>query len=183
MRSLTRLLTFDSDMVQTRSQRANKLRSPDKKAILRGYANGMNSSEIAKVIGAKPATIRKQKQRYGLIKDLPPKEKKSRSKINARVGLAIKRAVSENPLISIRKLPGILRESLPNEPWIPQKTAVAEFLKVNGIIKRHRRHKCPINERNRIKRLIFANQWLINGRDTLGNVMWTDETRVRLFSS
>lgn len=35
----------------------------------------------------------------------------------------------------------------------------------------------PISIANRQKRLEFANKWLVNGENTLGNVMWTDESK------
>ena len=160
-------------------RRHKNLTSPEKRSILRGFANGLNSGDIGKVIGVKPATVRKLKSRNKSILNLPPKEKKGKSKINARVGLAIKKLIIEKPTVSIRKLPGMIQEMLPEEPWIPKKTAIFDFLKRNGFSKRAPWLKCPINERNRIKRLDFANFWLKDGKDTLGNVMWTDETRVR----
>ena len=38
--------------------------------------------------------------------------------------------------------------------------------------------KPPLTDANRIKRLAFANRWMMNGVCTLDNVIWTDETRV-----
>ena len=93
--------------------------------------------------------------------------------------MAIKSIVRETSTIAIRKIPGLLMKMLPNELWIPQKTAIFNYLKVNGFIKRAPWLKCPINERNGIKRLDFANFWQKDKKDTLGNVMWIDETKVR----
>ena len=124
----------------------------------------MNSSQIGKVIGANPATIRKIKSRANRIINLLPKEKKSKTKINARVCLPIKKIVIETLNVAIRKIPGILREWLPNEPCLPQKTVITDFLKVNGFVKRALWLKCPINERNKIKRLDFANFWPKDGK-------------------
>ena len=108
--------------------------------------------------------------------------KKYKTKINATVGLAIKQIVRVNPTVSLRKIPAILRNTLPNELWIPQYSAVYQFLKKTNISKKPLLLKCPISETNRKKRLEFAKTWLDkNKQDKLGIVFWTDETRVKLF--
>ena len=141
----------------------------------------MTSGQIGQLIGANPtaSTVRKRKQRLKLIEGLPLKEKKSKSKINAAVDLAIKEIVRENPAISVRKIPAVLKIKLPRETWLPKHSAVYKFLKKSNLSKRVPMLKCPISETNRKKRLEFANAWLDkHKRCKLGIIIWTDETRV-----
>ena len=139
----------------------------------------MSSEQIGKVIGASASTVRKRKQRLKLFEGIPIKERRSKSKINAAVGCAIKKVIRENPTISIRKIPALLKSMLPMEAWIPKYCAVYKFLKKNNLSKRSPMLKCPISETNRKKRLEFAKAWLDeNKQDKLGIVFWTDETRV-----
>ncbi len=169
-------------MNRSPSKRRSNFSSPEIKSISRGLANGLTSGQIGKVIGASASTIRKKKQRLQLVEGLPPKEKKSKTKINATVGLAIKQIVRENPIVSVRKIPAILQNLLPSELWIPKYSAVYQYLKKTGISKRTPLLKCPISETNRKKRLDFAKTWLDKNKlDKLGIVFWTDETRVKMF--
>jgi hypothetical protein len=155
------------------------LTEAEKKNIQNGVNRGTNSTVIGGVIDRDPATIRTFKRRNRLYGDLPPPIKINRSPITAAMGLVIKRTVISNPRISAVKIRQTLMELIPNQNWYPQKTAILQFLKKNNLSKLTPWIKCPINERNRQKRLDFANFWLVDGQDTLGNVMWTDETRIQ----
>ena len=166
-------------MVRSPSKRRSNFSSPEIKSISRGILNGLTSAQIEKVIGASASTVRKRKQRLKFIEGIPAKEKIPKSKINAAVGCAIKKVIRENPTISIRKFPALLKSMLPMEAWIPKYCAVYKFLEKNGLSKRLPMLKCGISETNRKKRVDFAKAWIDkNKQDKLEIVFWTKETRV-----
>jgi transposase len=55
---------------------------------------------------------------------------------------------------------------------------VHRYLKKQGFKKAKSVLKPPLLERHIQARLKFAKTWLVGGKDTLGNVIWSDETRV-----
>ena len=54
--------------------------------IIKSYAEGIRPSVISKQIGKTVNSIKKFYSRWKLDKDLPPKEKKNRSKIVEKMG-------------------------------------------------------------------------------------------------
>ena len=52
-------------------------------------------------------------------------------------------------------------------------------MKRNEYVKTSPTLKPPLSEANRIKRLAFANRWLVEGVCELGNVIWTDKTMLK----
>jgi len=61
---------------------------------------------------------------------------------------------------------------------VPSYKSIGRFLKLNEFYDRKSELKPPLTNANKLKRLAFANKWMENGICTLGNVIWTDETRV-----
>ena len=51
------------------------------------------------------------------------------------------------------------------------------------MVKKAAHIKPPLSDVNKIKRLKFARKWLVNGVDTLENVMWSDETKIQAYPS
>ena len=157
----------------------NILTEEQKNNIINGYENGLGPTQIAKVIGVSRRTVASFHSKWNLNKDLPPKVKLAKTKINSRIGLFIKKIVSENPRIGYRAIPGKLAAEMPNATWIPKSRAILNFLKKNQMEKKQLLLKPPLNENSRKKRLDFATKWLVDGIDTLGNVIWTDESTFR----
>ena len=165
------------------SARASKANEYQKECIKRGYEADIPAKTIGIVLGLNPATVRQIWSRMQATINLPPAIVVRKTVINGRLSLAIKKILAQDASVAYRRVPGILREMLPNEPNIPSASAVQRFLADNNIVKRLLSLKAPINERNRLKRLAFVDKWLVNGEDTLGNVIWTDETSVQAVSS
>ena len=61
---------------------------------------------------------------------------------------------------------------------VPSHYSIRRYLKTSGYNSKKCQLKPPLSEANKVKRLEFANRWMSNGVCTLGNVIWTDETRV-----
>jgi len=110
---------------------------------------------------------------------LPAKLKVSKSKITAAIGLAIKNAVRDSPKAGLARIKGLIIKSLPNEPWYPSKTTIGKYLKECGKVKKKDRLKPFINNKNMLKRLQFAQEWVGERSDKLGVVVWSDESMVR----
>lgn len=161
------------EMVRTRL-------SESEKAIIRtNYANGNAPSAIAALLGRSPSTVRAYHSRYISMHGLPEPIIVKNYKIGATMGRAIKQIAAEMPKLGSRSYSQKLAEMLPNEPWYPSKDTIIRFLKRNGMARRVLMRKAPLNDERRANRVVFAQNWLENDHDTLGNVIWSDETTVR----
>jgi transposase len=170
--------------------RSSKLTEAEKAMIIESYALGVSPSLIARQI-KKPATqITTFHSRWKFLSTLPPKEKKSRTKIDGRFGLKIKKITLENPKMGLSKLAQKIKSDVPNlqwydyiNTWYPKKDTLKRFLGESGFKRRLPYLKPPLNEVNKAKRLAFAKKWMENGQCTLENVIWTDESRVASHSN
>lgn len=86
------------------------IRNDEKLIIIKSYEEGIPPRIISKQIGKSVASIKMFYSRWKLNKDLPPKEKHNRSKIDGRMGMLIKNQVLENPKLSLKKLASKIKE-------------------------------------------------------------------------
>jgi hypothetical protein len=154
-----------------------------KERIIASYELGWGPSDIAQILGLSAGAVKMHRSRHEKIKDLPPREKSNKRMIKGITARKILQIVEERPTIGYRSIPGLLEDDLPAGTWIPKPTTVREFLHRSGLEKRKLPQKPPLSAANVAKRLDFGNRWLVDGRDTLGNVIWTDETSIRSKSS
>lgn len=94
------------------STQQKPITNEEKLIIIKSYAEGILPSVISKQIGKTVNSIKKFYSRWKLNKDLPPKEKKSRSKIVERMGMLIKKQVLETPKLSLKKLAAKIKEKV-----------------------------------------------------------------------
>ena len=81
--------------------------------IIKSYDEGIRPRVISKQIGKTFNSIKKFYSRGKLNKDLPPKEKKNRSKIVEIMGILIKKKqVLETPKLSLKKLASKIKEKV-----------------------------------------------------------------------
>jgi transposase len=168
-------------------KRGQKLNDTEKAQVIKGYRDGTSLRELATVLGKPKGQISnffyKQKQ----VEGLPPREKKKNTMVTGRMGVVIKEIIRENNKLGVRAIPGKMRELLSGLPWFvyktltsryPSKDTIWRFLKRNKYSKKGANLKAPLKQVHIIRRLEFAKKWLVEGRNMLGNVIWTDETRV-----
>ena len=160
-------------------KRAPKLTTYQKTRILAAYEQGTEIGVVAQVLGVNASQITTFRSRFMADFGLPPKEKRSKSKIGAGMGVVLKKIVSEHPKFGHKRMVQKLKQELPDEHWYPSYKTVGRFLKKNDLLKVRHRLKPFINERNRLKRLDFAKAWIGETQDKLGCVIWSDETIVR----
>jgi hypothetical protein len=95
------------------------------------------------------------------------------------MGLAIKKLAGEANSMSIRAIAAQLKNELPNESWYPSRTTIQRYLARQGLVHKKSTLKPPLNATNRAKRLAFATEWLPNGLEWTGVVIWSDETTIK----
>jgi hypothetical protein len=156
-----------------------RLTEAQNKHIDNGYSYGFNSFQIANVVGAKPATVRKRLQRNREKAGLPPKIRTSKMTVTARMGLLIKRILQHNSKLSIQKARNLLIPHFPADSVLPSHDAFYRYLKACGWKNVKSIWQPPTSLLIRQKRLAFVEKWLVNGQETLGNVIWSDETTVK----
>lgn len=120
--------------------------------------------------------------RHRYIQEVGVPVRQERRKTTGRCGQLLKILVLEFPKLSLPKLRTKLAASLPTDSWyfivnirIPSKTTIWRFLREAQFFKKNPLLKAPLSEINQRKRLQFAEKWL---NEPLGNVLWSDETRV-----
>jgi hypothetical protein len=85
--------------------------------IIRSYDNGIDPSVIASQIKKTAGSISTFYCRYIQSQFLPPREITSRTKVDGRLGLMIKKVVLETPKLGVRKFKFKLKEKLPDGSW------------------------------------------------------------------
>jgi transposase len=159
-------------------RRAKKLTEEEKTIIVNSYDKGVTPSAISRVIGKTTSAIKSFFSRFKLNRNLPPKVKLNKGKIQGRMALALKKVVQDNPKLGIRKFTQKLKEAMPGELWYPKTTCIAKFLKLSNFKKIKPVIKPPLTATNKRKRLTYCNLWLRDGECTQGNMIFSDETQV-----
>jgi hypothetical protein len=95
------------------------------------------------------------------------------------MGLLIKRILLHNSELSMVKARSLLLPHFPDPSALPSKGAFYRYLKSCGWRNVKSIWEPPTSPAIRQKRLPFVEKWLVNGRDTLGHVIWSDETMVQ----
>ena len=94
------------------SSQQKPITNDEKLIIIKSYAEGIPPSVISKQIGKTVASIKMLYSRWKLHKDLPPKVKQNKSKIDGRLGLLIKNQVLETPKLALKKLAAKIKEKV-----------------------------------------------------------------------
>ena len=137
-------------------KRAKKLTDYQKARILAGYEKGTSIEQSGEVLGVNKTTITSYRSRFMKDFGLPPKEKQSKSKITARMGVLIKKIARETTNVGAHRIAQKLKQEIPDQPWYPSFKTIIRYLKKSGYCAKKHRLKPFINERNRLKRLKFA---------------------------
>ena len=159
--------------------RAPKLTEEQKACIERGQLGGVSNRNIAIVLGINEARIRTYISRNRINFGLEPAPIiKEWGKYRSQ-RMAILSIISTYPEISVAGIIGKLKTDFEPMEWYPSETWIRNYLKERGKDKLTLQLKPPINARIKGLRLDFARKWLNNGAETLGNIIWTDETMIR----
>jgi transposase len=141
---------------------------------------------IGQAIGKQPAAVKKYWQRNAALRGLPEKPKLSNSKTDGRVGLIIKKIVSENPKMSIADITYELNQRYEalglDTSELPKRSTIHEFLRKNQIVVVRLLKKPLLRLANQEKRLNFARQALATPNllaKLVHQTIWSDETTVR----
>lgn len=94
------------------STQQKPLNNDEKHIIIKSYEEGILPSVISRQIGKSVGSIKTFYCRWKLNRDLPPKEKHNRSKIDGRMGMLIKNQVLETPKLSLKKLASKIKEKV-----------------------------------------------------------------------
>ena len=156
----------------------NRLTSAQKDVIKNGLQQNMKCSDIAKLVGVNAAAVRKFKQRYLELEGLPPRIVQSTCTVTARMGMIKKRYLLANSKLSIKKARALLIGDVDEGEVIPSESSFRRYLKRCGWKNVKSVWQPPTSERIRAQRLEFVDRWLVNGVNTLEDVIWSYETTV-----
>jgi hypothetical protein len=94
------------------SSQQKPLTNDEKLMIINSYAAGIGPSIISQQIGKSAGSIRTFYCRWKLNSSLPPKLRRSRSKIDGRMGLLIKTQLLETPRYGLKKIRAGIKEKV-----------------------------------------------------------------------
>lgn len=156
-----------------------KLNKQDTNTINGAFERGVSVADIAKTFGVSKACIRKRKQRWNQTKDLPPRIILPMGKVKGRMCNELTRSIYADSSTSCRKLAGLLNASVSDPEEFVCHETVRRYLSKKGLVRKPGITKPPLNDRTISLREQFVDRWLVDGKDILGDVIWTDETMVR----
>lgn len=163
--------------------RSKRTRSSHKRIILNGIRQNMSSASIARMMNFKPGRVRMIKHRNKPENFLPPKPKVHKRLTDGRVGLAIKRMISENGNLTANKIIAKLKDEIKDGTPIPSKRTVCRFLQVNGYIIRVLKRKTMLRPQNVQKRLEWAKKHVNKDASYWDRIIWSDETTIQAIPS
>jgi hypothetical protein len=139
---------------------------------------GLEWETIALILEKTSDNCRKHYSNQKLIAGLPPKVViPKKTKINATIGVKLKKKLKENPKMSYRKLAGWLKEELGVEI---SRMTIQRFFKKNDWIAIPIPYKIPLRPLNRQKRLNFAKLY-VDDVEFINRILWSDETSVTAY--
>lgn len=142
-------------------------------------AEGFNSFQIGKALSIKPTRIRTFFSRQDALDYTGPKVILNSSKMDGFVGLTVERLAIEFPQFGVKRLAKMYKHRFPDESYHPGPSQIRRLLLRRGFVSGFKTRAPGLTRKNKEERVKFAKKWLINEEDTLGNVIWSDETMVR----
>lgn len=151
----------------------------DKTRIIELKSTNKTWKFISESVGATPGACRKVYECHLATVGLPPKEKLSKRLIQGHLAVIIKRMVEISPSLSYRDIENELKRDASAGERLPSHVTIRSFLLESGYLMVKLVKKPLLSEKNRQKRLIFAENGLQKPVGFWDNVIWSDETMVR----
>lgn len=153
----------------------------ERKIIIHNFKLGKPYRDIAKIVNRSLSTVEYIIKRYNTENRIQRKGRNAPNKIfNAYEERWIVRKIKENSKLSAPRLTQEVEKYL--KKTVNPET-VRRVLRKNGFYGRTARNKPYVNEKNRKKRLKFAEEYIKEDFSFWKNVIYTDESKFNLFQS
>lgn len=140
---------------------------------------GMTAKDIGFVLEKNPEAIRQRFLRLREVEGLPPKVKLSKSSVSGRAGLLFKRILLNNSKLGLKMARAYLIQEFQDLEHVPSVSSFSRYLRASGWKNVKSVWQPPTSARIRANRLAYVDRWLVGGRSTIGDVIWSDETTVK----
>jgi transposase len=151
-----------------------------KRRVVAAHESGEGYKKLAKRFNLHHSTVRSIVHKWKRDKTTRPAPRSGRPrKISARTARNLVRAVTEDPTVTARDL----QQQLIQSGIRVHKSTVQRALKRNGLRGCIARKKPLLKKQHRDARLQFALTHLSHPDTYWQRVLWTDETKIELFSS
>ena len=135
---------------------------------------GHTYSQISRLLNIPRSTISSACQKWDLTKDLPPKVKRYRGKIQGRDALRVSTYIREHPLATQRNV-------IEDLDLAVSTATLRRFFKHQGITRKTARRAPLISASNRSKRVNFAQKMLRWPVEKLRKILWSDEMTIKSY--
>jgi len=142
-------------------------------------AGNFNSTQIGKALTVSPDRIRMFFSRLNVQTYTGPRVILNKSKLDGYVGTCVERIASELPQFGVRRVSKIYKQRYPEESYHPGPSQINRLLQKKGFKSGFKIRAPGLTDIQKQKRVEFARKWLLNREETLGNIIWSDETMVR----
>ena len=141
---------------------------------------GKSNSSIAEIFDTSRDRIARFIARTKEKENLPPKVNLRTTLTDGRIGNSIKRIVRDNPSIAYRDIRDAIILNGSDPEATPAYSTIRRFLKDQGFLRKKLVKKPFISEAAKAKRVLFAQEMLLNNNDYLSRVIFSDETCILL---
>lgn len=153
----------------------------ERNIIINNHKSGKSYSEIAQIIGRSKSSIQKVINRFQKENRIENKPRCGRpKKLSIREERKIASIIKNDPFKSAPKIATELKESIGKN--ISADTVRRSIIRA-GYNARTARKKPYINERNRKKRIDFANEYKNKTNEFWNKVIFSDESKYNIFGS
>jgi transposase len=165
--------------MNTASKRSQRFHELQKQTIINMDNQGFNSPAIGKALNVSASRIRTFLARKRSLDFTGPKVILRKLKMDGFVAANVEGLAVEFPEFGVNRLCKMFKQRFPNESYHPGASQIRRLLRHRGFISGFKTRAPGLTAANKTARVEFAKTWLINDIDTLGNVIWSDETMVR----
>ena len=159
--------------------RARRFNDNEKSQVMKLYNLGKSNSSIAEIFDTSRDRIARFIARTKEKENLPPKVNLRTTLTDGRIGNSIKRIVRDNPSIAYRDIRDAIILNGSDPEATPAHSTIRRFLKGQGFLRKKLVKKPFISEAAKAKRVLFAQDMLLNDNDYLSRVIFSDETCIR----
>ena len=142
-------------------------------------ADGYNAEAIGRALGVQAVRIRMYFYRKRSVEYTGPKVILKKSKMDGYVGQTVEAIACELPQFGVRRLAHIYSQRNSEALYSPGPAQINRLLLRKGYVSGFKKRSFGLTPAHKAARVAFAEKWLVDGEETLGNIIWSDETMVR----
>ena len=159
--------------------RSKDLSEDLRKSIIESHKSGNGYKKISRQFGVHVATIQKIIKKWKSLKSVANRKRGGRpSKFSNRMKRKLIKQVMDNPRLTSKEL----QKSMASDGVVVDSSTIRKKLAENDLHGRKPRRKPLLSKKNVFARLEYAKEHLNKNQVFWENILWSDESKIELFS-